>query len=258
MDDVVDNTRQWKYAWVTGASKGIGRAVSMELCRMGVNVYASARNEEELNQLSKDCQGCSGKVIVCPLDISDQGAIHQLFTEKFESNSPDLYLLNAGTHDPFPAQEFTAARTERLWQVNVFGTARCLEAVLQQCIGNNAGQIALMASIAGYRGLPTAAAYGSSKAALINLAESLKLDLIGTGVDVRIINPGFVRTPLTDKNEFTMPALMEPEEAAKRIVAGLQGKRFEITFPRRFAWLLKSFSFLPYSWYFPLVRRMTQ
>lgn len=249
---------QWRSAWVTGAGKGIGRALVIELSKLGVDVYASARSDSDLAKLSEDCSIFAGKVIPCPLDIRDTVKINALFDTYFQDQLPDLFVLNAGTHDPFSAQEFSAERAERLWDVNLNGTARCLEPILKACIGKNTGQIAIMGSIAGYCGLPTAAAYGASKAALINLAESLRLDLIDTNVDLRVINPGFVRTPLTDKNDFTMPALMEPETAAKRVVTGLKSKKFEITFPRRFAWFLKCMSFLPYCVYFPLIHRMTR
>ncbi len=142
--------------------------------------------------------------------------------------------------------------------MNLNGTVRCLDPILKACLKQNSGQIAITASVAGYGGLPTAAAYGASKAALINMAEALKIDLLETGVDLRVICPGFVRTPLTDKNDFAMPALMEPSEAAKRIILGLQKKGFEISFPRRFSWFLKALKLLPYSLYLPLMKKVTR
>ncbi|GGB91763.1 oxidoreductase [Marinobacterium zhoushanense] len=245
-------------AWVTGASQGIGRALAVTLCRQGVNVYASARRSDVLEALAHELKDMPGVLTPCPLDVTDQAAIERCF-EKWEHNSrlPDLIILNAGTHDPFTAQEFSAERVEALMHTNLSGTLRSLDPSLKCCLKRGRGQIAIMASVAGYRGLPTAAAYGASKAALINLAESLKLDLVGSDIDLRLINPGFVRTPLTDKNEFTMPALVEPEQAAEWIIKGLDSNRFEISFPARFTSVLKLLRCLPYAWYFPLVRKLT-
>lgn len=243
---------------MTGASKGIGRALSAALCQQGVDVFASARNKAELEDLAKRLVGLPGKLIPCPLDITDMSAIQRYFHRwQAEGLEPDLIVLNAGTHDPFSAQDFCAERVEALWRTNLLGTVRCLDVALKSCLQRNAGQIAIMASVAGYRGLPTAAAYGASKAGLINLAEALKLDLQETNVDIRVINPGFVRTPLTDKNDFTMPALVEPEQAAQWIIQGLKSSRFEIAFPARFVNVLKFLRCLPSRWYFPLVKKIT-
>ena len=250
--------RSWKTAWITGASQGIGRALALELSRQGVTVYASARREAVLEELARESQSHAGQIIPCPLDTTDQTAVEEYFAKWQEENQlPDLIILNAGTHDPFGAEEFTAERVEKLWQTNLTGTVRCLDPSLRYALQRDAGQIAIMASVAGYRGLPTAAAYGASKAALINLAEALKMDLAGTGVDLRVINPGFVRTPLTDKNTFEMPALVEPEQAAEWIIKGLRSKRFEISFPARFVSVLKLLRCLPIAWYLPLVKKLT-
>lgn len=248
----------WERAWITGAGRGIGAALAKALCSSGVNVYASARSVDELNQLKSDLSGLPGVLIPCPLDICDVEQIRGL-TEKWDADGswPDLVVLNAGTHDPFPASEFTASRTMALIDTNVGGTLQCLEPILRHFINRNYGHIAVMASVAGYRGLPTAAAYGASKAALINLCEALHLDLKDTNLKLQMICPGFVRTPLTDKNEFKMPALMEPEDAADRIIEGLKSSRFEITFPKRFVYWLKLLRILPYKWYFGLVSKAT-
>ena len=264
----------WKSAWVTGAGRGIGAEVARFLCRNGVTVYGSARTTEQLELLQQELAECSGKLIVVPLDIRDLAAVQEQFNMwDSEGILPDLVVLNAGSHDPFSAAEFSAQRCKALLDINLQGTANCLEPILYRYLGRVSeqatgesdrvfipelkGHIAVVSSVAGYRGLPTAAAYGAGKAALINLCESLYLDLQGTGVRIQLINPGFVRTPLTDKNEFPMPALMEPDEAARRIVQGLLSKRFEIAFPRRFVYWLKLFRLLPYSWYFKLIGRAT-
>lgn len=244
----------WKRAWITGAGRGIGYSLAAALAKAGVDVLASARSKDQLEQLSRACSAYPGEIIPTPLDITDQDQVHALFSlwDK-EAMLPDLVVLNAGTHDPFPASEFSAQRVEALLSVNVLGTVKCIEPVLKRFMAENTGQLAVMASVAGYRGLPTAAAYGASKAALINMTEALRLDLKGTGVKIQLINPGFVRTPLTDKNDFKMPALLEPEEAAERIIKGLMKDSFEITFPKRFVYLLKLLRILPYSMYLKLI-----
>ncbi|WP_370298416.1 SDR family NAD(P)-dependent oxidoreductase [Pontibacterium sp.] len=248
----------WKRAWITGAGRGIGAALAHALCMAGVDVYASARSEDQLERLQSDLSGAPGAIYPCPLDICDVEQVENLASDWNRENSwPDLVVLNAGTHDPFPASDFTAVRTMHLINTNLGGTLNCLEPVLRHFIQQNNGHIAVMASVAGYRGLPTAAAYGASKAALINLCEALHLDLKGTDVKLQMICPGFVRTPLTDKNEFKMPALMEPEDAADRIIEGLTGTQFEITFPKRFVYWLKLLRLLPYNWYFGLVAKAT-
>lgn len=244
----------WEHAWITGAGRGIGYALSVELARQGVNVFASARSETELQALQNACLSYSGQIVPVPLDITATEQIDKLFSGWDEQEIlPELVVLNAGTHDPFPAQQFTAERVKKLLGVNLNGTVNCIEPVLQRYIAADKGQLVIMASVAGYRGLPTAAAYGASKAALINMAEALSLDLINTRVEVQVVNPGFVRTPLTDKNDFAMPALMEPEDAAKRIVAGLVSEQFEIAFPKRFVYILKLLRLLPVRWYLKLV-----
>lgn len=264
----------WTSAWVTGAGRGIGAELTRLLCRNGVTVYGSARTVEQLEQLQQELAQSPGKLIAVPLDICDLAAVQEQFkTWDREGILPELVVLNAGTHDAFSAVEFSAERCKALLDINLQGTINCIDSLLYRYLNNGTeqidgkpedhfspagkGQVAVVSSVAGYRGLPTAAAYGAGKAALINLCESLYLDLQGSGIKIQLINPGFVRTPLTDKNDFPMPALMEPDEAAKRIVQGLLSKRFEIVFPRRFVYLLKLFRLLPYSWYFKLIGKAT-
>ncbi len=266
----------WKTAWVTGAGRGMGAELTRLLCHHGVTVYGSARNTAQLEELQQELGETRGQLIPVPLDIRDTHAVQQLFQQwDGETFMPDLVVLNAGTHDPFSAYEFSAQRCKDILDINLQGTINCLDPVLYRYLKGGSplsdkgpaspviknrlgnGHIAVVSSVAGYRGLPTAAAYGAGKAALINLCESLRLDLQGSGVKLQLINPGFVRTPLTDKNDFPMPALMEPDEAAYRIVKGLLSEKFEIIFPRRFVYLLKLFRVIPYSWYFSLVGRTT-
>jgi NAD(P)-dependent dehydrogenase (short-subunit alcohol dehydrogenase family) len=167
-------------------------------------------------------------------------------------------VLNAGTHLPVTAAAFSADPFRQLIETNLMGAVHGLAALVPRFVARRAGRIAVVASLAGYRGLPSAAAYGASKAALIALCEALRPDLERHGVVLQVINPGFVRTPLTDRNDFPMPFLIEADAAARRIVAGLRGDRFEIAFPRRFALLLKLLRCLPYPLYFAATRRLVR
>jgi NAD(P)-dependent dehydrogenase (short-subunit alcohol dehydrogenase family) len=244
-------------AWVTGAGKGIGRALALRLADEGMTVAASARTQSDLVTLVTEGAGRPGRIVAWPLNVTDQGAVARAAEEIQAALGPiDLMICNAGTHVPITARTFDPATFRRLLDVNVMGTVHGLAAVLPRFIGKRAGHIAVVSSVAGWRGLPTSAAYGASKAALINMCEALKPELDRHGVTLSLICPGFVRTPLTDRNAFPMPFLVEADEAAERIVRGLRRGKFEITFPRRFTWWLKLGRCLPYAWYFRLTRRM--
>lgn len=241
--------------WITGASSGIGRAAALELARRGDEVIASARSTDKLEQLAREGDG---KVHPLPLDVTDQAAVAEAFERLERAGGPlDVAVLAAGTHQPVDATDFKAQELRTLVEINLMGVANVLEPVMAAMIGRGRGRIAIVSSIAGYRGLPTSAYYGATKAALINLAESLRFDLQKHGVTMQLIDPGFVRTPLTDKNQFAMPFLMEPEDAARRLADGLMSDRFEVTFPKRFTWMLKALRCLPYGLYFPMVARAT-
>jgi NAD(P)-dependent dehydrogenase (short-subunit alcohol dehydrogenase family) len=242
-------------AWITGASSGIGRALALRLAREGWKVVASARGEDALASLAREG---SGAIMALPLDITDLPATRAAVERiERELGAIGLAVLNAGTHRPLSADDFDAASFRALVEVNLMGTVHCLDAVLAPMRARRAGHVAIVSSVAGYRGLPTAAAYGATKAALINMAESLKPDCDRLGIKLQLINPGFVETPLTGRNDFTMPFLMPVERAVDRLVAGLASNRFEITFPRRFTALLRIMRCLPYALYFPLIRRTT-
>jgi short-subunit dehydrogenase len=244
--------------WITGASSGIGRAVALNLARRGHKVAVSARGEDDLRSLAHEANKVDGSIHPYPLDVTDAGQCVETFERMTADLGPiTLAILNAGTHHPVEVEDFSAKDLAKLVNVNLLGTGNCLDPVLKAMIPAGSGHVAIVASVAGYRGLPTSAYYGASKAAQINLAEALKFDLDRHGIKLQLINPGFVRTPLTDKNDFPMPFLMEVDDAAERIVSGLASNAFEITFPRRFAYLLKSLRCLPYGLYFPIVGRMT-
>lgn len=251
----------WKTAWITGASSGIGRELALALARRGIVVAASARSRDALEALAAEAGADlrSARILPTPLDITDRTAVAAAAEAVIRvfRGPPDLVVLNAGTYLPMAAETFDAARFRTQVEVNLMGTVHMLEALLPACLAARRGHIAIVASVAGYRGLPTSAAYGATKAALINLAESLKYDCDRAGVKLQLVNPGFVETPLTAKNEFAMPHLMPVGKAVARMIAGLQRGRFEITFPRRFTWQLKLLRLLPYRLYFAITRRRT-
>ena len=234
---------------------GIGEALARRLARDGAEVVASARSADRLAALATEGVG---RIVPWPLDITDHAAVRAAVARIEAERGPiDVAVLNAGTHRPVSAADFTAQGLRELMEINVMGTAACLEALMPRMIARGQGRIAVVASVAGYRGLPTSAYYGATKAALINLTESLKFDLDRAGVTIQLIDPGFVKTPLTDKNEFAMPFLISADVAAERIARGLRGGGFEIAFPRAFVWILKLLRLLPYALYFPLVGRTT-
>jgi short-subunit dehydrogenase len=243
-------------AWITGASSGIGRALALELARAGRSVAASARRGDELDRLAAEAP--AGRITAFPVDVADAAAMARSAAAIQASLGPlDLAVFNAGTHHPVSVESFDPLPFRRLMDINYMGAVNGIAAVLPGFIARRAGHIAVVSSVAGYRGLPQAAAYGPSKAALINLCEALKPDLDRYDVRISVINPGFIKTPLTDRNEFPMPFLMDAEDAARRIVRGLDAGKFEITFPRRFTFMLKLARMLPYALYFRLVKRTT-
>ncbi len=244
--------------WITGASQGIGRSLALAMAKQGMTVIASARNKENLQQLVDDSSGFIGRIDSMPLDVTDAKAVALAVADIHKKYQRlDQAVLNAGSFIPMPGHDFKASIVARQMDLNVMSVAYCLENLIPIMRDQSKGVIAINASLSGYRGLPKAAAYGASKAALINMAECLELELQGSGIDVKVINPGFVKTPLTDKNDFPMPCLISSEKAAEHIIRGMGRKSFEITFPFVFAYLLKLLRILPYRLYFYLVRKAT-
>lgn len=244
-------------AWITGASSGIGRAVCLELARRGYVVAATARRLPELESLAREADG-AGHVIPVPADVTDLGAVETAVDLIETQHGPiALTFLNAGTFFRDQHAVFDAEMVKRTFDINVGGVANSLQAILPPMVKRGRGQVAINASVAGYGGLPTASAYGATKAALINMTESLRFAMEPSGVTMQIVNPGFVATPLTDKNTFPMPFLIPVDDAARRICDGFEKGGFEIAFPRRMAWMLKAINLLPYALYFPLVGRFT-
>jgi NADP-dependent 3-hydroxy acid dehydrogenase YdfG len=239
-------------AWVTGASAGIGRAVALELADRGWVVHATARGADGLEALAAERPG---RIIPRPGDVTDPARMAEIVAE-IEADAPiALAILNAGVYLPMRAQEFDAATVAQTFAVNVQGVANGLDPLLKSMIARRSGHVALTASVAGFRGLPRAAAYSATKAALIAMAESLAFDLINLDVRISVICPGFVRTEATAVNDFDMPFLMEPEAAARRLVDGLEKPGFEIAFPTRFALILRALGALPARAYFAVMRK---
>lgn len=242
--------------WITGASSGIGRALALRMAAEGWTVAASARRDSELVRLAAEAP--EGQIVPIAVDTTDAASVAATVARIERDVGPiAIAVLNAGTHIPVHARSLSVEPFQKLADVNLMGTIACLVPVVAAMRNRGRGRIAIVASVAGYRGLPTSAAYGMTKAGLINLAESLAPELAKAGVRLQIVNPGFVRTPLTDRNAFPMPFLMAPDAAADALFRGLSSNRFEIAFPRFFALLMKLFGLLPYPLAFAIARRVT-
>jgi len=236
--------------WLVGASTGIGAALARELTRRDARVAATARSARSLNTLGVAC--------VAPADVTDRATLAAAHEQALAAlGDIDCVFVNAGSHRPMRAWDFDAADAEALVRVNLIGALNTLALVAPRFAERGAGRIVVTASVAGYGGLPTSLVYGATNAALINLAETLYLDLAPRGVAVHVINPGFVKTPLTDLNPFEMPALIDSDTAARDILAGVARGEFETHFPKRFTRFLQCLNRLPYRWYFPLIHRLT-
>jgi NAD(P)-dependent dehydrogenase (short-subunit alcohol dehydrogenase family) len=241
--------------WITGAGKGIGRAVALKFAASGRIVAASARTREDLDSLAAEASG--GRIVPYPLDITDAAAAKSTVAAIERDLGPiGVAMLNAGTYIPEHAEGFDLGAFEKVVNTNLIGTAKSFSAIIGPMLERGRGQIAFVASVAGFRGLPSGGAYGATKAALINLAESLAPEMKEKGVTMTLINPGFVDTPLTRKNPFPMPFLIEPDEAAERIVRGLDRGTFEVIFPTRMMIAMKLLRVLPYWAFFAITKRM--
>lgn len=243
-----------RVVWIVGASSGIGRATAAELHALGAVIIVSARNVAALASFVAAHPGSHAM----PLDVSDRVALATAARRVLALRGQlDLVLYCAGHYRPMRAADFDLDDALLHMQINYNGALHLLDAVLPTLLAQGHGHISLVASVAGYRGLPNALAYGPSKAALQHLAETLYLDLRRVGIGVSVINPGFVATPMTAGNRFDMPALLSPEQAAQAIVRGWEKGRFDIHFPKRFTLWLKLMRHLPQSIYFAAVQRAT-
>lgn len=251
-----------QHVWVIGASTGIGAATATQLLQQGAHVALSARNLGRLQQVVTDAMADArvdpGQALTVALDLLDHASV-QNAGSAILAQWPriDLVLIVAGGYNEMRADSFDLAAAKRLIDLNVCGVFHCLDVVLPQLLRQGAGGIGIVASVAGYGGLPKALVYGPTKAALINLCESLYCDLHARGIKVYQINPGFVDTPLTAGNDFTMPALISAQDAASQLLEGIRRGHFHIHFPHRFTNWLRLARLLPYRLYFWLVKRVT-
>ena len=245
-----------KTIWITGGSTGIGKALAIRFANEGWNVAISARRENLLKELSDRFENISP----FPLDVTDKENCKNIFNQvKEKLGDIDICFFSTGTWDPKKEKDIDVEQIENVFKINFFGTVNSIKAVEEYYKNRNEGTIAIVSSIAGYRGLPNSTGYGPSKSALNNLAESLYFDFGRHNVRVCLVSPGFIKTPMTDKNDFKMPFLKTPEFAADKIYEGLVNKKsFEIHFPKELTLTLKFFSILPYKLYFYLVKKLTK
>ena len=245
-----------KNIWITGASSGIGKALALRFAQEGWQVAASARRENLLNEISK----LNKNISPFPLDVTDKEKCKEVFEEiKNKYQNLDICFFSTGTWDPKKEKDIDIEQMESVMKINFFGTLNCIKTVENYFKDKKSGHISIVSSVAGYRGLPNSTGYGASKAALINLAESLYFDFGRHNVRISLVSPGFIKTPMTDKNEFKMPFLKTPEFAADKIYNGLvNGSNFEIDFPKELTLILKLLKILPNRLYLYLIKKLTK
>lgn len=242
----------WSTVWITGASSGIGRELALLMDGKVAHVAASARSGEALRHLAD----ASKTIVSHPLDVTDPQAVAACVKGIEDAAGPiDLAVLNAGTWRMMDVGELDLHAVRNGIEVNYMGVMNALGALLPPMMARRTGHIAIVASVAGYRGLPRSIAYGPTKAALINLAETLRSELASHGITVSLVNPGFVDTPMTRDNPFPMPGIISAQDAARALLSGLRQKHFEIVFPRGFVRAMKVLRILPNAVFFWIVRR---
>ncbi len=227
-----------KTYWIIGASEGLGRALADALGRQGAHLILSARNADRLDEI---CVALPNARPI-PMDVTDLDSVRGAVAK---AGPVDGLVYNAGAYDPMRSADWNTEAALAMSDVNYLGAVRVLGETVPGFVQAGRGEITLIGSLAGYHGLPAAIGYGASKAALISLAETMRHDLAGTGVTVRIVNPGFIKTRLTEKNSFKMPMLMTPEDAAARVVKAMSRRRFRTDFPAPFSWVIRLIDYLP-------------
>ena len=244
-----------KKIWITGASSGIGKALAEKFASQGWKVAVSARRKEILDEMSNH-----ENIFSFPLDVTNQDQINESFSKIIdEFKGIDLCVFSSGTYDPKLEQEINIKQNKFVMETNFFGVLYCIKAVEKYFKDKKDGHISIVSSVAAYRGLPNSSGYGPSKAALTNLTESLYFDFKKYNVRISLVSPGFIKTPLTDKNEFPMPFIKSPHFAAEKMFNGLtKGKSFEIHFPKQLTLLLKFFRVLPYKMYLFLIDKVVK
>jgi short-subunit dehydrogenase len=242
-----------KIIWITGASSGIGKALAIKFAEKGWIVAASARRENLLEDLNK----FNPNIYSFPLDVTEIENCKLIANKIIEEfGGIDICVFGTGMHDPKSEKRFNLNKIREIMEVNYFGTMNSINSIYEYFSEKKNGQISIISSVAGYRGLPAAGAYCASKAALTSYAESLNFDMKMKNVRVSLISPGFIKTPMTDQNDFPMPMIKSPEFAANEIFKGLTEKKsFEIHFPKAFTYFLKFLQILPSSIYFKLVSK---
>jgi len=245
-----------KVIWITGASSGIGKALALKFAKENWNVAISARRENILKEISESNENIKS----FPLDVTDKTKCKEVFEQiKNHYGNVDICFFSTGTWNPKKEKDIDVEQIENVFKVNFFGTVNSIKAVEEYFKNKNSGIITIVSSIAGYRGLPNSTGYGPSKSALNNLAESLYFDFGRHNVRVCLVSPGFIKTPMTDKNNFKMPFLKTSEFAADKIYDGLINQNnFEIHFPKQLTLTLKLFGLLPSKIYFYLVKKLTK
>ena len=240
-----------KVIWITGASSGIGNALALKFAQEGWIVAASARREVLLQELTKKNQNIHS----FPLDVTNPEQCKKVFEEiKKKFNNIEISIFGTGIHDPNSEKRFNLEKIREIMEVNYFGTMNSINSVYDYYNDKKGGQISIISSVAGYRGLPAAGAYCASKSALTSFTESLRFEMMRKNVRVSLVSPGFIKTPMTDQNDFPMPMIKSPEFAAEQIYIGLTKKNgFEIHFPKAFTFFLKFLRILPNSIYFKLI-----
>lgn len=230
---------QGKRYWLVGASEGLGLALARKLSAAGAELILSARNEATLKEAAASLPG---KVTILPVDVSSSDSVRAAATQLPEL---DGMVFLAGVYWPMRAQDWNATQAEAMADINFTGAVRIVGAALPPMVAKNKGHIVITGSLSGFRGLPGAIGYAAAKAGTMVLAESLYADLRKTGITVQLANPGFIRTRLTAKNDFSMPFIMEPEAAAEIMFRHMQSGAFKISFPTVFSWLFRGGNFLP-------------
>lgn len=243
-----------KSVWLIGASSGIGEATAEALHAAGARVFVSARNAAALARFVEVHPGA----VSVPLDAADPDSVRIAANTVLQTGPVDLLMYCAGYYKPVRADHYDLSEMIKHQQVNYLGLLYVLDAVLPHFLQLQAGHISIVSSVAGYRGLPKSLAYGPTKAALINLAETLYVDLKASGIGVSVINPGFVKTPATAQNNFPMPGLVTTADAATEILTGWRKGAFEIHFPKRFTLWMKTLRILPYAAYFAIASRLVK
>jgi len=242
-----------KVIWITGGSSGIGKALAYKFADEGWQVALSARREELLNEISKS----NNNIHSFPLDVLDVEKCKEVFNKivsKFENI--DIAVFSAGIHDPNSERKLNLESIRKIMETNFFGTMNSINSVYNYFKEKKSGHISIVSSVAGYRGLPIAGAYCASKSALISYAESLYFDMKRFNVRVSVINPGFIKTPMTDQNPFPMPMIASPEFAAEEMFKGLtKSKSFEIHFPKKFTFIMKILKIMPNWLYLKLIKK---